>query len=114
MKCLEFQQQINDFLDDRLTIAQTGAFVEHADICQECMEELELRYMIRVGILEQGRDDRDMNYDYSQRLKCILERCRKQIRVRYIFRVLKYSLSTLTFWGLLALMLIQFRIWLAG
>ena len=112
MKCLEFQQQINDFLDDRLTIAQTGVFVEHADACQECMEELELRYMIRVGILEQDRYDRDMNYDYGQRLKRILERCRKQIKVRYICRILKYSLSTLTFWGTLALMVIQFRIWL--
>ena len=114
MRCLEFQQQINDFLDDRLTIAQTGVLVEHADTCQECMEELELRYMIRVGILEQDRDDRDMNYDYSQRLKRILERCRKQIRIRYIFRILKYSLSTLTFWASVALILIQLRIWLAG
>ena len=114
MKCLEFQQQINDFLDNRLTISQTGDFVEHADSCPECMEELELRYMIRVGILEQDRDDRDMNYDYSQRLKRILERTRKDLRVRYLCRIIKYSVSTMAFWATAALVLVQLRVWLIG
>ncbi|MBQ6876235.1 MAG: zf-HC2 domain-containing protein, partial [Lachnospiraceae bacterium] len=54
MKCLEFQQQISDFLDRRLPVDQLRSFVEHADECPECREELELRYMIQVGILEQN------------------------------------------------------------
>ena len=43
MKCLEFQQQISDFLDGRLPIDRLHFFVEHADECPECREELELR-----------------------------------------------------------------------
>ncbi|MBQ8813956.1 MAG: hypothetical protein IJZ85_05650 [Lachnospiraceae bacterium] len=114
MRCLEFQQQINDFLDDRLTIGQAGDFMEHADSCHECMEELELRYMIRVGILEQNRDDREMSYDYSQQLNRILERTRKDLRVRYLCRIVKYSVSTMAFWAALALILVQMRVWLIG
>lgn len=114
MKCLEFQQLISDFLEDRLTISQTREFVEHADNCPECMEELELRYMIQVGILEQNRDDADVNYDYSLQLSRLLEKTRKDLRRRYVCRLIKYSVSTVTFWAAAALVLVQLRVWIFG
>lgn len=114
MKCLEFQQQISDFLEDRLTIQQTEQFVDHADSCPECMEELELRYTIQVGILERDRENHDPIYDYSFQLKRMLERTRKAIRRRYHFRIVKYSVSTVAFWAAVALILVQLRVWIIG
>ncbi len=114
MKCLEFQQQISDFLDKRLTIDQMRSFVEHADECPECREELELRYMIQVGVLEQNRDESGDGYDYGLRLSLILERTRKALRRRYHCQVIKYSISTVVFWATCVLILIQLRVWMIG
>lgn len=114
MKCLEFQQQISDFLDNRLTVDAIADFVEHADSCPECMEELELRHMIKVGILEQNRDESGYGYDFSLQLNDLLERTKRALRKRYIRRVVKYSVSTVVFWAACALVLIQLRIWLIG
>ena len=114
MKCLEFQQLISDFMEDRLSLQQTEGFVEHVDCCPECMEELELRYTIQVGILEQNRDDVGLGSDYSLQLNRILERTRKAQRKRYIFQIVKYSVSTVTFWAAVALILVQLRVWLIG
>lgn len=114
MKCLEFQQQIADFLDNRLTIDQVRSFVEHADECPECREELELRYMIQVGILEQNRDDSGHGYDYGPQLSQILDRTKKALRRRYICQVIKYGVSTVVFWATCLLILIQLRVWLIG
>ena len=114
MKCLEFQQQISDFLENRLTINQTRRFMEHADSCPECMEELELRYMIQVGILEQNRDDDGQGYDFRYQLNRILERTRKALRRRYVCQIIKYSVSTVTFWAVIGLTLVQLRVWIFG
>ena len=114
MKCLEFQQQISDFLDRRLPIDRLRSFVEHADECPECREELELRYMIQVGILEQNRDESGHEYDYGLQIEQLLERTRRVLRRRYRCQVIKYSVSTLVFWATCLLALIQLRIWLVG
>ncbi len=112
MKCLEFQQQISDFLDNKLTINQIRQFMEHADSCPECMEELELRYMIQVGILEQNRDDDGRGYDFSLQLNRILERTRKALRRRSVCQIVKYSVSTVTFWAVAGLAMVQLCAWI--
>lgn len=114
MKCLEFQQQIADFLDNRLTMDQEQVFVGHADECPECREELELRYMIQVGILEQNRDESGHGYDFSLQLNDLLDRTKRALRHRHTRRVIKYSVSTAVFWAACVLMLIQLRVWLIG
>lgn len=114
MKCLEFQQQISDFLDNQLSVDEMRSFVDHADECPECREELELRYMIQVGILEQNRDESGYGYDYGLQLSQILDRTRKALRRRYVCQVVKYSVSTAVFWAACVLMLIQLRVWLIG
>ncbi|MBQ4563071.1 MAG: zf-HC2 domain-containing protein [Lachnospiraceae bacterium] len=114
MKCLEFQQQISDFLDNRLTVDEVRLFVEHADSCPECMEELELRYMIQVGILEQNRDESGYGYDFSIQLNDLLDRTKRSLRYRHNRQVIKYSVSTAVFWAVCTLLLIQLRVWLIG
>jgi hypothetical protein len=114
MKCLEFQQQISDFLDNRLSTTQVEQFIEHADSCPECMEELELRYMIQVGILGQDSDDVGQSYDYRQRLNHMMERTRNAVRSRRVCQIIKYVVSTMVFWASVAVTVVMLRVWIIG
>ena len=50
MVCKDFQKLIHDFIYDRIDYSdELEEFINHANECSECMEELELYYSIHRG-----------------------------------------------------------------
>lgn len=77
MKCNEFISLIPDFVEDSLEESNYEGFVKHAGECSECMDELEIHYMIRVG-LERIEDDETKSFDIQGELHHQLQRYEKR------------------------------------
>lgn len=73
MKCSEFTKNIPDFIDDDLKIEYYDEFVSHARECKDCKEELEIYYMVTVG-LNRIEDDTAKSYDIQGELEHQLNR----------------------------------------
>ena len=70
MNCNEASANFDAFFEDRLSVRDTKAFIEHIKSCPECRDELEVRYMVRYttgGIPGASIDDSE-NYDLSNLL----------------------------------------------
>lgn len=74
MSCIRFQQNINKFIRSELDAEDMDFFVGHAKKCRECYDELEINYIINVG-LERIEKDSKASFD----LKGELERKLKQL-----------------------------------
>ena len=68
LKCSDFNQLIQSFTEDTLEEEYYDSFVKHARECSECMDELEIHYMIRVG-LERMEDESTKSFDLKEELK---------------------------------------------
>lgn len=52
MDCREVQRLIIPFINNELSIDQAKALLQHIDQCPDCTEELELYYIMLVGLKE--------------------------------------------------------------
>lgn len=68
MKCDEFIKLIPDFIDDSLEECHYDGFIKHAKECLDCRDELEIHYMIRVG-LERIEEDSTKSFDIRSELQ---------------------------------------------
>lgn len=68
MKCEEFNRLLPDFIDDTLESEYYDEFISHAKECYDCRDELEIHYMIRVG-LERIDDDSGKSFDIRGELE---------------------------------------------
>lgn len=68
MKCEEFIKLIPDFIDDSLEECHYDGFIKHAKECLDCRDELEIHYMIRVG-LERIEEDSTKSFDIRSELQ---------------------------------------------
>ena len=50
MRCDEFTKMIPRFVDDTLEKEYYNEFISHVKECKECKEDLEINYMIQVGL----------------------------------------------------------------
>lgn len=50
IQCADFNNEIQDFLKDRLDNRQLWEFLHHYDTCSSCREELSIQYLVYVGI----------------------------------------------------------------
>lgn len=57
MECKDFQSKINDFIDGNMDIEHVDEFLEHLHSCNECYEELEIRFLVQTGLDELDNDD---------------------------------------------------------
>ncbi|MGN0317295.1 MAG: zf-HC2 domain-containing protein [Lachnospira sp.] len=99
-KCKEFQNLIEKFDKDELSLKQEENFVKHINSCNDCREELEIYYIFSYGLLEEDNDDYISrspykiyfeSYDFTglvdKKLKDSENKCRmihKWIRANYI------------------------------
>lgn len=70
MDCKEFEKLIPDFIDRRLDFLTLEQFNEHREECEDCQEELVIRFLVTEGIqrLEEGDAfdlQRELNRYYS-------------------------------------------------
>ena len=86
--CRKFQQMLNDFITVGINDEDIDFFVRHAKNCKDCYEELEINYMLNVGL---DRIERDSGASFD--LKGQLEKRLKQLEERsdrlYKFNVYK-------------------------
>ena len=57
MNCQNAQSMVLNFINNKLDKEETKAFIEHVRDCKDCWEELEIYYVMLVGLkqLDGGR-----------------------------------------------------------
>lgn len=109
MNCREAEKMVVPYIKDKLTIDELDDFLEHVEDCGNCMEELEIHYMVDVGLRKLDEDD--TVYDIVGDLQRKLESSAFRIQRSFTLQVTKYAIGTLTSMALLVSILLQLRIW---
>lgn len=109
MTCTEAEKMVIPYINDQLSSQELEDFIEHIETCENCHEELEIHYMVDVGLKK--LDEVDGTYDIVGDLKRKLEESANTIRRFFLFQVTRYSVSTLMTMALLLSVLLQLRIW---
>lgn len=68
MICKEWQKMIPGFLDNSLENQELEGFIKHVQTCEDCYEELEIMFMLSIG-LQELNEDRNISYNFSQLLE---------------------------------------------
>lgn len=68
MNCQEAQSNIMNYINHHLSNEQTKSFIEHIRSCPDCQDELEINYIVMVG-LQQLDDGEIMSVDFRKKLK---------------------------------------------
>lgn len=109
MKCREAEKLVVPYIKDELTMDELDEFLEHVEYCDNCMEELEIHYMVDVGLRK--LDEEDTVYDIVGDLQRKLESSAVRLHRFFRFQVTKYVVGTLMSMALLVSVLLQLRIW---
>ncbi len=109
MTCLEAEKLVIPYINDRLSISELEDFMEHIETCENCREELEIHYMVDIGLKKLEEDDDA--YDIVGDLRRKLEESAAVLRRVLIFQITKYAVGTLMTMALLVTSLLQIRIW---
>lgn len=58
MNCQNAQSMVLNFINNKLDKEETRAFIEHVRECKDCWEELEIYYVMLVGLkqLDEGEE----------------------------------------------------------
>lgn len=78
MNCIEVQRLIMPFINKELDIDQLEDFVNHVNTCSNCMEELEVYYVLLSG-MKQLDEDKELSDDFHQDLMNILKQSEDHI-----------------------------------
>ena len=81
MDCKEFEKWISDFIADRLDYRQLKKFMEHADSCEACREELTIQFLVTEGMarLESGGA-----FDLQREMDLRVEQARHSMRIHNV------------------------------
>lgn len=109
MTCMEAEKMVIPYINDELTIDELDEFLEHVTNCDNCMEELEIHYMVDVGLRKLDEDD--ATYDIVGDLVRKLEDSAVHLQRFFAFQVTRYAVNTLMSMALIVAVLLQFRIW---
>ena len=97
MDCREACAKVQDYIQNRLSPDELKPFLEHIKCCGECREEMEIYYILQMG-LRQMDEDND-HYDLAAALERKLQISEHRVRRRHAFLVFKYAAGTLAFWS---------------
>ena len=109
MTCAEAEKLIVPYMEDKLSVTELEDFIEHIETCKNCREELEIHYMVDVGLKK--LDQADGNFDIVGALKRKLADSAAILHRYMMLQVAEYSASTLMTMALLVMILLQLRIW---
>ena len=109
MICAEAEKLIVPYMEDKLSVTELEDFIEHIETCKNCREELEIHYMVDVGLKK--LDQADGNFDIVGALKRKLADSAAILHRYMMLQVAGYSASTLMTMALLVMILLQLRIW---
>ena len=94
MTCREAERLVTPYIQDKLSGDELEAFLEHLEHCRNCQEELEIYFMVDVGLKQ--LDTGSGTFDIMWR-----------------FRKMEYAVNTLGVMAVLVTVMLQVRIWLA-
>ena len=94
IECKTFERQINAFMKDRLTPAQTQRFLQHYDSCRSCNDELSVQFLINVG-MEKLETGETLNLQKELTEYCAEEH--KKSRMRSFLAICSMGMEVLTF-----------------
>ncbi len=81
--CRETQGLIVPFIKSELTMEQAKAFFQHIDNCPDCKEELEVYYIMMIGIKELDEDN-PKSLDLHSQFEELLEHSRTEINKHHL------------------------------
>ena len=112
MTCKEAQRLVIPYIRHQLDEETMEAFLDHIDGCEECREELEIYFTVDVGIRQ--LDEGTGTYNIKGALENALALSRQRIHSLHLLKAARYAVNTLCFWSVLAVLIIQVRIWSQG
>ena len=70
MECKEIQKLFIPFIDDKLSVSDLAAFLDHMDTCKECREEYDIYYTVIRGMryLDERQNISEFKLDSEQKL----------------------------------------------
>lgn len=109
MTCQEAERLVTPYIRDELTGDELEGFLAHLEKCRNCQEELEIYFMVDVGLkqLDSGRG----TFDIMGALERKIEESYGRVRRMWAFRTLRYSVNTLWIMAVMVTILLQVRIW---
>ena len=107
--CQEAEHLVTPYINDELTGDETEAFLAHIESCRNCQEELEIYFMVDVGLkqLDKGYG----TFDIAGALERRIEESYSRVHRMWLFRSLKYAVNTLSIMAVIVTVLLPFRIW---
>lgn len=109
MTCQEAERLVTPYIKDELSGDELEAFLNHIDECESCREELEIYFMVDVGLRQ--LDNGSGTYDIAGDLERKIEDSYAKVSHMWTFRVMRYAVNTLGIMALVVTALLQFRIW---
>ena len=68
MNCQSAQSMVLNFINNKLDKEETKEFIEHIRSCNDCWEELEIYYVMLIG-LKQLDEGGELAADFKEKLK---------------------------------------------
>ena len=113
MNCRTFESKIPAYISGQLKMAEMQEFLDHANSCSECYDELEITYSVMQGIRQLDSEDDGITGGTSMSLDSSLYFAEERVQRWTFGRVIKYALSTAAFWSVLTTLWFQIRFWIA-
>lgn len=110
MTCQEAERMVTPYIRDELTGDEMEAFLHHIEHCPSCQEELEIYFMVDVGLKQ--LDSGSGTFDIVGALEQKLEDSYIRVDRMWMLRAVGYAVNTLTVMAVVLTVLLQFRIWL--
>lgn len=109
MTCQEAERLVTPYIRDELSGDELEAFLNHIDECPNCREELEIYFMVDVGLKQLDHDSG--TYDIAGDLEHKIEESYLKVSHMWMFRMFRYAVNTLGVMAVIVTTLVQFRIW---
>lgn len=109
MTCQEAERLVTPYIRDELSGDELEAFLNHIDECPNCREELEIYFMVDVGLRQ--LDNGSGTYDIAGDLERKIEDSYLKVSHMWMFRIFRYAVNTLGAMAMAVMVLLQFRIW---
>lgn len=95
MECSDARKQIVPFIKKQLSIDDTYRFINHINGCSECMDELEIYYILEHGLSDDYDDE--ISFDFKEMLNKQLSEEKSEIesdRLMMSYSRLVYAIAS--------------------
>lgn len=109
MDCITFNKDIDAFIREELNDEELNDFLNHLKTCKGCAEELEINYIVQEGM--KRMNDRHASLNIASAYRHNLLNHREHIIYRKKMMVVADVFRTLTFWTIVGVCFVYFRIY---